>query len=48
MVRFPCPYMDLSIGNVTKEPLKISSIENRNRWLGPYRDDIIGRKYGVY
>lgn len=38
----PCPYMDLSIGNVTKEPLK--EIMNRgmlNSWLGPYRDECI-------
>ncbi len=38
----PCPYMDLSIGNVTKEPL--SDILNRgmlNKWLGPYRDECI-------
>ena len=31
----PCPYMDLSIGNVTKEPLKEILIEGRNKWLGP-------------
>ncbi|MBT8542177.1 radical SAM protein [Polynucleobacter paneuropaeus] len=38
----PCPYMDLSIGNVTKEPL--STILERgmmNSWLGPYRDECI-------
>jgi MoaA/NifB/PqqE/SkfB family radical SAM enzyme len=38
----PCPYMDLSIGNVTKEPL--SAILGRgmmNSWLGPYRDECI-------
>ncbi len=38
----PCPYMDLSIGNVTKESL--SSIMERgmkNSWLGPYRDECI-------
>ena len=38
----PCPYMDLSIGNVTKEPL--SAILNRgmkNSWLGPSRDECI-------
>lgn len=43
----PCPYMDLSIGNVTKEPL--SDILNRgmrNKWLGPYRDEcIIGENF---
>ena len=38
----PCPYMDLSIGNVTKEPL--STILERgmlDSWLGPYRDECI-------
>lgn len=38
----PCPYMDLSIGNVTKESL--SAILDRgmkNSWLGPYRDECI-------
>ena len=38
----PCPYMDLSIGNVTKQPL--SQILERgmlNSWLGPYRDECI-------
>jgi MoaA/NifB/PqqE/SkfB family radical SAM enzyme len=44
----PCPYMDLSIGNVTKEPLR--EILNRgmmNSWLGPYRDEcIIGEHIG--
>jgi MoaA/NifB/PqqE/SkfB family radical SAM enzyme len=38
----PCPYMDLSIGNVTKETL--STIMDRgmlNSWLGPYRDECI-------
>jgi MoaA/NifB/PqqE/SkfB family radical SAM enzyme len=38
----PCPYMDLSIGNVTNEPL--SEILKRgmmNNWLGPYRDECI-------
>jgi MoaA/NifB/PqqE/SkfB family radical SAM enzyme len=38
----PCPYMDLSIGNVTKDSL--SSIMERgmkNSWLGPYRDECI-------
>ena len=43
----PCPYMDLSIGNVTREPL--SQILNRgmmNSWLGPYRDEcIIGEHF---
>lgn len=44
----PCPYMDLSIGNVMKEPL--SDILERgmmNKWLGPYRDEcIIGEHPG--
>jgi MoaA/NifB/PqqE/SkfB family radical SAM enzyme len=38
----PCPYMDLSIGNITKEPL--TDVLNRgmmNSWLGPYRDECI-------
>lgn len=38
----PCPYMDLSIGNVTKEPLaKILERGMMNSWLGPYRDECI-------
>ena len=38
----PCPYMDLSIGNVTKEPLStIMSRGMMNSWLGPYRDECI-------
>jgi MoaA/NifB/PqqE/SkfB family radical SAM enzyme len=38
----PCPYMDLSIGNVTKEPLsKILERGMLNSWLGPYRDECI-------
>jgi MoaA/NifB/PqqE/SkfB family radical SAM enzyme len=38
----PCPYMDLSIGNVTKEPLSIILERGmRNSWLGPYRDECI-------
>jgi MoaA/NifB/PqqE/SkfB family radical SAM enzyme len=43
----PCPYMDLSIGNVTKEPLKdILSRGMMNKWLGPYRDEcIIGENF---
>jgi MoaA/NifB/PqqE/SkfB family radical SAM enzyme len=43
----PCPYMDLSIGNVTKEPLKdILERGMMNRWLGPYRDEcIIGENF---
>ena len=43
----PCPYMDLSIGNVTKKPLKeILDRGMNNKWLGPYRDEcIIGEHY---
>jgi MoaA/NifB/PqqE/SkfB family radical SAM enzyme len=38
----PCPYMDLSIGNVTKEPLsRILDRGMKNKWLGPYRDECI-------
>jgi MoaA/NifB/PqqE/SkfB family radical SAM enzyme len=38
----PCPYMDLSIGNVTKEPLSdILQRGMKNSWLGPYRDECI-------
>lgn len=38
----PCPYMDLSIGNVTKEPLSdILDRGMKNSWLGPYRDECI-------
>ena len=38
----PCPYMDLSLGNVTKEPLKDVLMRGMlNKWLGPYRDECI-------
>jgi len=38
----PCPYMDLSIGNVMKEPLSVILERGmRNSWLGPYRDECI-------
>jgi len=38
----PCPYMDLSIGNVTKESLlAILDRGMKNSWLGPYRDECI-------
>jgi len=44
----PCPYMDLSVGNVVKESL--STVLDRgmkNKWLGPYRDEcIIGEHFG--
>jgi MoaA/NifB/PqqE/SkfB family radical SAM enzyme len=44
----PCPYMDLSIGNVTKEPLSVILERGmQNSWLGPYRDEcIIGEHNG--
>ena len=39
----PCPYMDLSIGNVMDMPLsKILERGMKNKWLGPYRDEDIG------
>jgi AdoMet-dependent heme synthase len=38
----PCPYMDLSIGNIVKEPLaEILDRGMKNKWLGPYRDECI-------
>jgi MoaA/NifB/PqqE/SkfB family radical SAM enzyme len=38
----PCPYMDLSIGNVTKESLSLIMERGmKNSWLGPYRDECI-------
>ena len=38
----PCPYMDLSLGNVTKEPLSEVLMRGmKNEWLGPYRDECI-------
>lgn len=38
----PCPYMDLSIGNVMKEPLSVILERGMmNSWLGPYRDECI-------
>lgn len=38
----PCPYMDLSIGNIVKEPLAdVLDRGMRNKWLGPYRDECI-------
>ena len=42
----PCPYMDLSIGNVMEMPLAdILDRGMRNKWLGPYRDEcIIGER----
>jgi len=38
----PCPYMDMSIGNYLKEPLKdILERGMRNRWLGASRPDCL-------
>ena len=43
----PCPYMDLSIGNIVKEPLSVVLERGmKNKWLGPYRDEcIIGENF---
>ena len=43
----PCPYMDLSIGNVTHMPLaEIMDRGMKDKWLGPYRDEcIIGENF---
>lgn len=38
----PCPYMDLSIGNIVKESLsEVLDRGMKNKWLGPYRDECI-------
>ena len=38
----PCPYMDLSIGNVMDMPLAdILDRGMKDKWLGPYRDECI-------
>ena len=38
----PCPYMDLSVGNVVTEGLaKVLERGMLNRWLGPHRDECI-------
>jgi MoaA/NifB/PqqE/SkfB family radical SAM enzyme len=38
----PCPYMDMSIGNVMQTPLaEILDRGMKNKWLGPYRDECI-------
>ena len=38
----PCPYMDLSLGNITKESLAtVLERGMKNEWLGPYRDECI-------
>ena len=43
----PCPYMDLSIGNVMDMPLSdILDRGMKDKWLGPYRDEcIIGENF---
>ena len=43
----PCPYMDMSIGNVLTESFEeIFDRGMRNKWLGPYRDEcIIGENW---
>ena len=43
----PCPYMDLSIGNVMQMPLsEILDRGMKDKWLGPYRDEcIIGENF---
>jgi MoaA/NifB/PqqE/SkfB family radical SAM enzyme len=43
----PCPYMDMSIGNYLKEPLKdILTRGMKNKWLGPHRPDcLIGEDF---
>jgi MoaA/NifB/PqqE/SkfB family radical SAM enzyme len=38
----PCPYMDMSIGNYLKEPLRVILERGmRNKWLGPHRPDCL-------
>ena len=38
----PCPYMDLSIGNIMHEPLgDVLDRGMKNKWLGPYRDECL-------
>jgi len=39
--------MDMSLGNVTKEPLSLIMDRGmKNKWLGPYRDEcIIGENW---
>jgi MoaA/NifB/PqqE/SkfB family radical SAM enzyme len=43
----PCPYMDMSIGNYLKEPLKDILMKGmKNKWLGPHRPDcLIGEDF---
>ena len=43
----PCPYMDMSIGNYLKEPLKDILMRGmKNKWLGPHRPDcLIGEDF---
>jgi hypothetical protein len=38
----PCPYMDMSIGNVLYEPLAMILTRGmRNKWLGSHRKDCL-------
>jgi AdoMet-dependent heme synthase len=38
----PCPYMDLSIGNIMNMPLdEVLERGMKNKWLGPHRDECI-------
>jgi len=38
----PCPYMDMSIGNYLKEPLRVILERGmRNKWLGSHRPDCL-------
>jgi MoaA/NifB/PqqE/SkfB family radical SAM enzyme len=38
----PCPYIDMSIGNLRQTPLKeVLARGMRNPWMGPYRPDCI-------
>ena len=43
----PCPYMDMSIGNYLKDPLKDILMKGmKNKWLGPQRPDcLIGEDF---
>jgi AdoMet-dependent heme synthase len=43
----PCPYMDMSIGNVMREPLRVILERGmKHKWLGPHRDEcIIGENF---
>ena len=38
----PCPYIDFSLGNLRKTPLKeVLDRGMRNKWLGPHRPDCL-------